>query len=106
MSKLVFQLTTRAATSREIADDPAQVARLGKLYWTIEHGSNAQAMIFPWLPNKAVKAKNAAIRELYEMVARVVAGRKTRPDVEKDAIQTLVDSGDSVNDIVGVSLFS
>jgi hypothetical protein len=101
-TKLVFQLTARASTCHEIADDPKQIEKIARLYRTIEMGSNPRAMIFPWLPNRAVNAKNEALKELYMMLSGIIERRKATGHRNEDAFQVLIDAGDSTKDIVGV----
>ena len=93
----------RAATCHEIADDPVLVAKVGRLYEIIEKGSNAKAMIFPWLPNSAVKAKDGALREVYTMISNIIEDRKASGFQDHDAVQVLIDLGDSTPDISAVS---
>ena len=99
----MLQLTVRAATCHEIADDPALVAKVGRLYEIIEKGSNAKAMIFPWLPNSAVKAKDGALREVYAMISNIIEDRRASGSKDQDAVQVLIDLDDSTPDISGVS---
>jgi cytochrome P450 len=79
------------------------VAKVAKLYEIIEKGSNPKAMIFPWLPNSAVKAKDEATGELYNMLSDIIKKRKEVGSKDQDALQVLIDLGDSTPDIVGVS---
>jgi sterol 14-demethylase len=64
MYSTVFQLTIRAAGAREIADSVEKCKQLEELYWSVEKGNTAASLLFPWLPSKARKQKNAATGEM------------------------------------------
>lgn len=76
---------------------------MAQLYGTVERGSNPRAMIFPWLPNRAVKEKQQAVKELYGMLSSIINKRKETGSRNEDAFQVLIDAGDSTSDIIGVS---
>ena len=99
---MVFQLTIRAGSCREIADDPAAVKRLTELYWLVERGSTATSILLPWFPSRARKQKNDATVELYMILKKHIDDRKETGRTETDAMQVLLDMGDGVNDIVQV----
>jgi len=97
---MVFQLTIRAASCREIADDADEVKRVTDLYWKMEKGSTPTAILFPWLPVPARKRRNDATMDLYLLIKKHVDKRKADGRVEADAMQVLLDEGDGENDIV------
>ena len=62
-------------------------------------------MIFPWMPNRAVKEKEKATGELYAMLAGIISKRKENgSERHHDAFQILIDAGGSTADIVQVGL--
>lgn len=103
---MVFQLTIRAASCREIADDPAKVRRVAELYWDSEKASTPTSVLLPWIPSPARKRKVRATKELYTLLKSVVDDRKNNGKVEDDPMQALIDEGDGSNDIVQVSQFA
>jgi hypothetical protein len=103
LHKVIFQLTARAALCKEIADDPQKVARVRVLYQKIERSGDAKSHVFPWLARSTTRAKNDALKELYTLLSDIVEEKKKRSTIGGDAIQTMVELGDSTPDIVGVS---
>jgi sterol 14-demethylase len=61
---MVFQLTIRASTCREIADSVEDCKKLERLYWQVEKGSTPTSVLLPWIPSKAQKLKVAATTEM------------------------------------------
>ena len=99
---MVFQLTIRAASCREIADDPEAVKKVTQLYWDAEKGSTPTSVLLPWFPSPARKRKVKATQELYMLLKASVDDRKENGKVEDDPMQALIDEGDGPNDIVQV----
>lgn len=99
---MVFQLTVRAGSCREIADDPVVVERVAQLYRDIERGSTAATVLLPWLPSLARKRKANATKEIYGILKSIVDERERTGRTEVDALQVLIDEGDGDNDIVMV----
>ena len=98
--KMVFQLTARALACREIADSPETVARMAELYWDMEKGATATAVLLPWFPSAARKQKEKATTDLYLLLKGALDKRLEEGRTEEDSAQALLDDGDSVNDIV------
>lgn len=98
--QMVFQLTIRAAACREVADDPALVKRVAKLYWDMEKGATPTSVLLPWLPSPARKRKQKATTELYLLFKNLLDKRIEGGRTEDDPAQYLLDEGDSVNDII------
>lgn len=85
---------------REIAEDPAAVQRLRDLYWAVEKGSTPTSVLFPWLPSRARKTKREATMGLYMMIVQHVVARRAGKGEENDAMQHLIDEGDTDAQIV------
>lgn len=98
--QMVFQLTIRAAACREVADDPALVKRVAKLYWDMEKGATPTSVLLSWLPSPARKRKQKATTELYLLFKNLLDKRIEEGRTEDDPAQYLLDEGDSVNDII------
>ncbi len=100
---MVFQLTIRAASCKEVADDPEAVKKVTKLYWDAEKGSTPTSVLLPWFPSAARKRKLKATQDLFMLFKQHVDDRKATGRVEEDPMQSLIDAGDGANDIVTVS---
>ncbi|KAF8872702.1 cytochrome P450 [Infundibulicybe gibba] len=92
---LVFLMTARMATCRELTQDMAVVQRLQ---------CNPTALLLPWLPTRAKKDKNAATQELFTTVDKFVEDRKQAKVPSSDAIDVLLGQGLSNQAIVGFIL--
>ncbi|TDL20337.1 cytochrome P450 [Rickenella mellea] len=97
---MVFQLTIRAMSCNEIADDFDVVSKVTQLYWNIEEGSSATTVLLPWLPSKARTLKKESTTALYLLFKDVYDARFSSDKVHSDALQVLIDEGDSVNDAI------
>ncbi|TDL20336.1 cytochrome P450 [Rickenella mellea] len=97
---MVFQLTIRAMSCHEVADDIDVVSKVTQLYWNIEEGSTASSVLLPWLPSKARTLKKESTKELYLLFKAVCEDRYNSDEVHSDALQVLIDEGDSVNDAI------
>ncbi|KAJ7127689.1 cytochrome P450, partial [Mycena epipterygia] len=102
--KLVFQVTVRIASCRELADDPAAVDRLVQLYWELEKGSTPIAVLLPWFPSPARKARERAMADLSAMLYSYVQLRRNAAVPSSDAIDVLLAEGTPTDAIIGVIL--
>jgi len=87
---LVFQMTVRMATCRELASDTNTLDRLQTLYWTLEKSSTPTSLLLPWFPGPAKKRKTAATKELFEILDGYVERRKAATTPSSDAIDLLL----------------
>ncbi|CAE6457204.1 unnamed protein product [Rhizoctonia solani] len=99
---VVFQLIIRAAGAREISDSVEKCKVLERLYWRVEMGSTPTSILFPWVPSTARKQKDAATREIYLMFDELVKARQSEGRREEDALQLLMDLGDSTPEIIAL----
>lgn len=90
----------RAASCRELADDPKVVDRLATLYWTIESNTTPSSILLPWLPIAARKRRLNATSELYTTLKAPLEKRKKEGLVDTDAAQVFLDEGDTVDETV------
>ncbi|CAE6426353.1 unnamed protein product [Rhizoctonia solani] len=97
---IVFQLTIRAVAAREIADSVEKCKELEELYWRVEMGSTPTSVLLPWLPSDARKKKVAATGEMYSIFDGIIEARRSEGRREEDALQVLMDLGDSTPDII------
>ena len=105
-SQLLFQLTIRSLSCTEISDDPALVARLKKLYDTLDVGTTPATVLVPWLPTPAMIKKIRATKEIYAIVIKAIKDREDSGISRGDTLQMLLDTGDEKLVLVGVRVFS
>ncbi|KAH8114660.1 cytochrome P450 [Phellopilus nigrolimitatus] len=96
----VFQLTIRATSCREIADDPVAVKRVAQLYWDMENGVSAASRLLTWFPSTVRKRKQQATADLCLLLKGAIDKRKEEGRREDDSVQVLLDEGDGVNDVI------
>jgi len=90
---IVFQLSIRALSAVEIANDPKRAKKLTEHYWDLERSSGVLPTLFPWIPSEAVKRRNSAGAGLYNMIAEIIDDRAKTGKKENDALQNLIDLG-------------
>lgn len=100
--QLVFQLTIRSLSSTEISDDPVRVARLKKLYDTLDNGTTPATVLLPWLPTPAMIKKLWATKDIYDIVTQAISDRESSGISRNDTLQMLLDFGDEKLVVVGV----
>ncbi|KAL5634417.1 hypothetical protein ACGC1H_002464 [Rhizoctonia solani] len=99
---IIFQLTIRATGAREIADSIEKCKELENLYWRVEMGTTPTSVLFSWLPSDARKRKNAATKEIYNVFDGIIKARRSEDRREEDALQVLMDFGDSTPEIIAL----
>ncbi|KAG6827882.1 hypothetical protein H0H92_010091 [Tricholoma furcatifolium] len=101
---LVFQMTIRMVTCRELAGDIDAVSRLQADFGMLEKSSTAQTLLLSWFPSKRNEDKKAATSRLYATFARYINARKEAKVSSPDTIDFLLDQGQSTSEIVGFIL--
>ncbi|EGN97696.1 hypothetical protein SERLA73DRAFT_111015 [Serpula lacrymans var. lacrymans S7.3] len=96
---LVFHLTIRTLGATELADDLVTVEKLAELFWNSENEFSFIHAVVPWIPSRAKKNRDKAISALYEIFADTINKRKAEQRSENDAVQLMLDQGDTVNEI-------
>lgn len=100
--EIVFQLTMRTVGCKEISDDLALVKATMRYNRTMELAGTPMAIMFPWLPSPGVIRKYYAGARMYMIFDKVAKARLAEGRREEDAMQVMLDQGDSVKDILGV----
>ncbi|KAG8856452.1 hypothetical protein FRB96_006418 [Tulasnella sp. 330] len=100
IQKIVFQLTIRKIGCDEIADDPKLRTQVLNVVEVTDNGHALATFLFPWLPLPKVLRKIWSSVTMYRIVRRVVRDREATGRRGKDALQMLLDNGDSVQSIV------
>jgi len=101
--KLVFQMTIRMSTCKDIADDKKVVRAIAEQYWAVEHSATPAFLLFPFLPTSMKKSKAKATTALYKILLSFVVQRRNSPHRTTDPIDLFISQGDSDDNIVGVS---
>jgi hypothetical protein len=101
-SQLVFQMTVRMGSCRELASDNEAVTRLSKLYMTLEKSATPWLLMFPWFPGRDKKARDSSTKAMYEMLNGYVDMRRKAAVPSKDAIDILIAEGNDNVAIIGV----
>ncbi|KAI8850857.1 cytochrome P450 [Chytridium lagenaria] len=99
--KLVFQLTVRMLGPSEIADSLELQRKLEKLYLTIEYSAGIVSNYLTWIPSKTRDARKKANTDLFIMLSDILDARAAeRASGCIDAVDTLLDAGDSKYEII------
>ena len=104
--RMVFKLTMRTVACNEIANDSALLAKTLKLYEAVENTATPISIMFPWVPTPAKFKRMYSGGQLYMIFKRVVEDRKKEGRREDDALQYLIDQGDSITDMITVRIVS
>ncbi|KAJ8523130.1 hypothetical protein ONZ45_g407 [Pleurotus djamor] len=90
---LVFQMTVRMATCSELAEDKDAIKKLADTYWRLEKSATPVALLLPWFPGSAKKAKEEATTALFTTLAYYVGLRREAGASSADAIDLLFQEG-------------
>lgn len=93
-------MTVRMASCRELASDPVALSELQEHYWILEKSATPTALLLPWFPGSAKRAKEASTTALFTMLWNYVEDRKKAPVPNSDAIDVLLGMGVNNQDIV------
>lgn len=92
----------RTVGCNEVANNSELVKETMRLNQTIELMGTPMAIMFPWFPSPGVIRNFYAGTKLYMIFDEVAKARRAEGRKEQDAMQALLDQGDSVKDILGV----
>ena len=101
--QLVFQMTVRMATCRELAEDKQAVQDVRKYYFDLEQSSTPVSVLLPWFPSPARVVKTKATFQLYFLIKKCITMRREAKIPSSDPIDLLIANGDSDEVIIGVS---
>lgn len=103
MYKLIFQLTHRTVGCNDIADDPKLLEKSLAMFTNID-ATGAIEVMFPWLPTLVKLRKLWGGARMHWMFQRIIKQRREKGQPGKDAMQLMMDAGDTDLQISVVSL--
>lgn len=103
MNRLIFQLTMRTVGATEIAESPVLFSQSFKLVRQIGENSSTARIIIPWLPTWRYMKRMIASMRLYMMINGFARERTATGRRENDALQLLLDDGESGTKVVEVN---
>ncbi|KAF7359310.1 Lanosterol 14-alpha demethylase [Mycena sanguinolenta] len=104
MHSLVFQMTIRMATCRELADNLEATARLSELFLLHEQALSPISFFLPWFPGRAKQTKQKATTAMFELLSRYVDLRRKSSVKSSDVIDTLIADGYDDSTIIDITL--
>lgn len=93
-------MTIRLASCRELASDLASLTELQKHYWILEKSATPTALLFPWFPGPAKKAKDASTKALFSMLWRYIEERRKASVSSLDGIDIMLGQGMNNEDVI------
>ncbi|KAK1998303.1 cytochrome P450 6A1 [Colletotrichum falcatum] len=100
MYRLVFQLTVRMVGCDEVAEDPALLRRVLTIFEGIDGAATATKIMFPWMPTVGHLRRVVSGAKMYRILEGLIRERKARGVPRDDALQFLIDNGDSTIEMV------
>lgn len=104
MNSIVYQLTMRTAGATEVAESQTLLSKSFKLVQSIGENNSITRIIIPSLPTLKYVKRMIAAGRLYMMINGLAQDRKHTGRREDDAMQLLLDDGESGSKIVEASL--
>ncbi|KAJ6060317.1 hypothetical protein N7444_002171 [Penicillium canescens] len=101
--EVAFQMVMRPA-SFDIADDPSLLSRLKPLVDIVDSASNTFESQIPWLPSASSLRKILSSARLYGIIQKEIHKRKRSGIQRRDALQQMLDDGESTVHIFGFML--
>lgn len=102
--KAVFQLTMRTVGCNDLAEDMPLMSKMLHWYVTVEKTTSPVAVMYPWIPTYAMIKRTVAGMRLFTTIKKIGDERLRTGSRSEDAMQILIDQGDEMGNIVGVSV--
>jgi len=93
-------MTVRMASCRELASDLTALTKFQNHYWSVEKSATPTALLFPWFPGPARRAKEDSTKALFMTVWGYIEERKKALVPGSDAIDVLLGQELSNEDII------
>jgi sterol 14-demethylase len=91
--QLIFQMTVRMGTCRELANNAKTTARLSELIILHEKAVSLLSLMMPWFPGRAKRNKKKTTRELFDLLTHYVDLRRKSRVPSTDSIDMLIAQG-------------
>lgn len=101
--KIAFQLTIRSVGCGDIADDLELMGRMMHWYHLVDSLTSPTAVMYPWIPTWGMFKRMVAGMRLFGIVKKIGDERLRTGKRGEDAMQIMMDQGDDMGHIVGVS---
>jgi hypothetical protein len=101
--KIAFQLTIRSVGCGDIADDLQLMGKMMHWYHLVDSLTSPTAVMYPWIPTWGMFKRTLAGMRLFEIVKKIGDERLRTGKRGEDAMQIMMDQGDDMGHIVGVS---
>jgi len=101
---LIFQMTVRMATCRELATDTEVVTKFQRDFSLLEKSANPVTLLLPWLPTTAKRMERTSINNLRATLRTYVEKRKKSTIPNSDTIDFLLSRGLQVDRIIACIL--
>jgi cytochrome P450 len=98
--RLVYLFTMRTVACNEIADNPALLAKTLGLFESVEGAVSPLLIMYPWLPLWGKLKRISGGGQLYMILKGIVDTRKKTGTRGEDALQYLMDQGDSLMEMI------
>ncbi|KAF2163477.1 hypothetical protein M409DRAFT_26089 [Zasmidium cellare ATCC 36951] len=98
--RMVFQFTMRTVAANEIANDAKQLEKCLQLFEAIEGATSSWSIAYPWMPVPSKLQRTYGGAQLYMIFKNIIDDRRKTARREEDALQYLIDNGDSITDIL------
>jgi sterol 14-demethylase len=81
------------ASCRELASDLPTLTEFQRHYWILEKSATPTALLLPWFPGPAKRAKEASTKALFTILTDYIEKRKKAPVPSSDGIDLLLGQG-------------
>lgn len=101
--KIAFQLTIRSVGCGDIAEDLELMGKMMHWYHLVDSLTSPTAVMYKWIPTWGMFKRTLAGMRLFEIVKKIGDERLRTGKRGEDAMQIMIDQGDDMGHIVGVS---
>jgi hypothetical protein len=100
--QIVIHISLRQGACYELASNTQAKAKFSKLYWSFMSSNTPSSVLLPWRRNTSKRME--LLFQMNEMILGCVRDRIESGRREEDAVQGLIDGGDSADVVAKASL--
>ncbi|KAF8186070.1 cytochrome P450 [Mycena galopus ATCC 62051] len=104
LNDVVFQLTVRMGSCRELAEDRDAVSRMSVFLDNLEKNGTPTAHLLPWFPSPARRAIIRNNRAIFDLVKPFVEIKRAATERSSDTIDLLFEAGFAPDNVVELVL--